>query len=88
MRCITPGAPMIVPKCLSGDGTVALSCSSDHDCGRNFGSLVYSRIRRVYSVSILVCAKETAGQSSEIVAIARDRRVITRFLFKCRVRLV
>src|SRR5688572_1518329 len=60
VRCITPGAPMIVPKCLRGDGIVGWSGTFATVAGRNFGSEVYSRIWRAYSGSE-ACAR-TAGE--------------------------
>src|SRR5215470_11798284 len=68
---MTPGAPAIEPKYLSGDGTPADAGSVATEAGRKCASVVASRIRRAYAVSGGCCADPIAG-----AAICR-RKIVT-----------
>ncbi len=61
MWCITPGAPAMLPKYLSGLGTVSLAGNVATACGKNRGSVVAPRTNRAYPVSNAACARDADG---------------------------
>src|ERR1051326_1392771 len=73
---MTPGAPAIVPKYLSGDGMLADDGSVATDAGRKCGSVVASRIRRAYVVSSACWRARDTGTAakSDIEPPERTRR--------------